>query len=264
MGAIDIHTHAFPDEIAERAIAALEAEADWKAVSRGTVGELVQSMDAADVDVSAICTIATKPDQPKGILKWCRNVRSDRIEPLPSVHPDTPEAPRWLETFAEEGFIGIKLHPMYQAFAFDEPRMDDIYRAASQCGLIVQSHCGLDVAFGDTDDRAAPERFRRVIDRHPDLKLICTHMGGWRSWDQAEQWLIGANVYLETSFSLDRLEPQRAVEMMRRHGIQRVLFGTDWPWADQARDIQRLRSLPLTAPETRALLFGNAARLIGY
>jgi predicted TIM-barrel fold metal-dependent hydrolase len=89
-------------------------------------------------------------------------------------------------------------------------------------------------------------------------------MGGWRSWDQAEQCLIGANVYLETSFSLDRLAPQRAVDMMHRHGIQRVLFGTDWPWADQKKEVQRLASLPLTDPQTRAILLGNAARLLRY
>ena len=36
MGFIDFHTHAFPDDVARRAIPALEAEANWKAVAGGT------------------------------------------------------------------------------------------------------------------------------------------------------------------------------------------------------------------------------------
>ena len=264
MAAIDFHTHAFPDEIAQRAIVSLEAGSAWKAVSAGTVGALLQSMDSSGVEISILCTIATKPDQPAGILKWCRKIRTRRIIPLPSVHPKTPDTAGWIKRIAEEGFPGIKLHPMYQEFHADDACMDDIYGAAAEAGLFIECHCGKDIAYPPEDDRADPIRFRRVIEKFPSLKLICMHMGGWRMWDEVERDLLGSAVYLETSFSLDELAPKRAADMIHRHGSDRVLFGTDWPWANQAKDIGLLRALPLEQKQIDAILFGNARKLLGF
>ena len=263
MGAIDIHTHAFPNDLATRAISSLEAAANWQAVGKGTIDSLMRSMDKADVDISVVCTIATKPGQAKGILKWCRNVRGDRIEMFPSVHPAEFKAARWVQRFAEEGFAGIKLHPMYQDFAFDEPRMDEIYAAAGENHLTVAMHCGHDIAFPDTDDRAAPQRIRRVVDLHPNVTFLCTHMGGWRDWDASDSHLVGSAVYMETSFSLEELGPQRAGDMIRRHGADRVLFGSDWPWRKQGEQLQQIQSLGLGNGEKQAILYRNPAKLLG-
>ncbi|KPK85361.1 MAG: hypothetical protein AMJ81_03720 [Phycisphaerae bacterium SM23_33] len=263
MPVIDAHTHAFPDELAARAMPALEAEADWKAFLDGRLSSLLQSMDAAGVDVSVVCTIATKPDQADGILRWCDDIRSDRIAPFPSIHPDTPDPAGWLRRAAEAGFAGIKLHPMYQAFAIDEPRMTPIYAACAQLGLAVQMHCGRDVAFPPDDDRAEPARTRRVLDATPDLEFIATHMGGWRMWEESDRLLVGNACYMETSFSLDELSADRFVQMARAHGVDRVLFGTDSPWAGQAEDLQKIRALPFTPEELDKILYRNAARLLG-
>lgn len=264
MAGIDIHTHAFPDNLASRAIKTLEALAPWQAVGNGTVGGLLKSMDAADIDVSVICSIATKPDQVEPILKWCEKVRSDRLEPLPSVHPAAQDPAKAIRRIAKAKFAGIKLHPLAQGFAFDDPKMDPIYEALSAEGLILVTHCGRDVGFPPDDDRAGPARIRKVADRFPDLTLICTHMGGWETWDAAEEHIIGADVCIETSFSLQFLDADRAARMIRRHGVGRVLFGTDWPWSSQAGDVRRLRSLPLTEAEVHKILWANAARLLGY
>ena len=264
MSIIDAHTHAFPNDIAARAMAKLQGEGDIPAYGDGTVRGLLKSMDAADIDVSVVCAIATKPAQAEGILKWCQKIHSDRIEPLASVHPDDPEAARWIERIAEAGLAGIKLHPMYQEFAADDPRADAIYAAASENSLIVACHCGLDLCYPPDDDRASPVRFAEVIRKHPDLRLLCTHMGGWRSWDFVENYLLGKNVWLETSFSLDELGPQRAVGMMRRHGAGKIMFGSDWPWKDQADTAKILRALPLTEKEFGGILFSNASAMLGY
>ncbi|MFB3891899.1 MAG: amidohydrolase family protein [Phycisphaerae bacterium] len=264
MSAIDFHVHAFPDKLAGKAISRLEASAPWKAVGGGTIKELVKSMDKADIDVSVVCAIATKPGQSKGILEWCRKVRCDRIAPLPSVHPGDPDAADMLKAIAKEGLAGIKLHPMYQDFAADDPKMDAIYAAARDNGLFVVLHCGLDISFPMQDDRAAAVRVRNIIDRHAakDLKLICTHMGGWRAWDEADKRLVGTPVLFETSFSLKELGPERAAGMIRRHGVERVLLGSDWPWNSQADAIAQVQALPLTEQDKGKVLWSNAARLL--
>ncbi len=263
MGIIDIHTHAFPDELAGRAIGSLEASAQWQAIAGGTISELIASMDACGIDRSVICTIATKPGQVKGILTWCKQIRSQRITPLPSVHPKDQDATDWISKFAGEGFVGIKLHPMFQDFEIDDRAMDEIYSAARDNGLFITFHCGRDIAFEPDDDRASPARLRKTLDRFPGLKVIATHMGGWRMWDEVIEHLLGRDIYLETSFSLAELGPQRVASMIQQHGPGRVLFGTDWPWQSQQKDVEAIQELPIDESEMNSILFANAAKLLG-
>lgn len=259
-----MHTHAFPDDLAKRAIKKLEESAPWKAQGSGTVKGLVASMDKADIDVSVICTIATKPDQAQGIMDWCMSVRSDRIEPFPSVHHKTPDAAGWLARFHDEGFAGIKIHPMYQDFNLDDPCMDPVYQAAIDLGMIVVTHCGFDISFGPDDNRAAPRRVRNVIDRFPDLKLVATHLGGWRAWEQSRLLLVGTPVYLETSFSLPDCGVQSTIDMIRAHGVDRVVFGTDWPWRSQQQALAEIKSLGLNQAEIKQITWTTAAKLLQY
>lgn len=263
MKSIDIHTHAFPDKLAERAIEALESDCPWKAIADGTIGSLLASMDAAEVQASAICSIATKAEQAEPILKWSEKIRSDRIIPLPSVHPTTPDAPGWIERFAEAGMKGVKLHPMYQDFNIDDPSMMDVYRRVRECGLFIVTHAGQDIAFPPEDDRAAPQRLRRVIDQVPGLKLICAHLGGWQQWDRVEEYLVGSEVYLETSFSLQFIDGDQARRIIEHHGVDRVMTGSDWPWAGQKENVGFVEALELEEADTRKILYENAAALLG-
>ena len=86
MSIIDIHTHAFPNSISKKAMSYLQGLAkDCTPAGKGTVGDLLRSMDNTGVDISVICGIATKPGQWKGILSWLLEVESkhpERIIPL--------------------------------------------------------------------------------------------------------------------------------------------------------------------------------------
>ena len=263
MTVIDFHTHAFPDSLAARAIAHLESEADhvWKAKLDGRVSSLVASMDAAGIARSVVCPIATKPDHFEGILKWCLAIRSERIVPLASVHPGAADVAGQIGQIAEAGLAGIKLHPMYQDFEADDPRLDSLYAGASRHGLLVVVHCGFDIAYADST-QAHPHRIAAVRRRHPELKLVATHLGGFKAWDEVRRHLVGTGVWMETSFTLGWLADAEALDIIRLHGTQHILFGTDSPWADQAGEIARLRSLPLTEDEKADILGRNAARLL--
>ena len=146
MAVIDIHTHAFPAKIAAKTIAALEGGAGISARGDGTIDDLLASMDSAGVDRSVVCNIATKCEQFDNILAWCEQIRSDRIEPFASVHPDTPNPAAAVERVAAAHLRGLKMHPMYQEFQLDDPRVEPIFAAARDCGLIVMLHAGFDIA----------------------------------------------------------------------------------------------------------------------
>ena len=58
---------------------------------------------------------------------------------------------------------------------------------------------------------------------------------------------MGSSVTLETSWppTLAELEPERVVALIRRHGADRVVYGSDWPMADPAAEIAAIRNLGL-------------------
>jgi predicted TIM-barrel fold metal-dependent hydrolase len=203
----------------------------------------------------------TRPDQIAGILDWCLQIRSGRIVPLGSVHPEADDVAGQIAQVARAGLIGIKMHPMYQGFAVDDDRAGLVFRAAAEQGLLVVLHCGQDIAYPGSD-QADPIRIARVVDKYPDLRLVATHLGGWKSWDSVRKNLLGKPVYMETSFAVGWMDDAQAVEIIRAQGVENVFFGTDSPWADQKAEIDRVRNLPLTDAEKDMILGKNAVRIL--
>ena len=267
MTCIDFHTHAFPDELAPRAVAQLTQSArnaDIKHYSDGSVRGLLASMDTAGIAQALVCSIATKPAQFDNILAFSRKMREEhgeRLIPLLSVHPRDEQAPERLQLAHDEGFVGIKLHPYYQDFSLDDPALFPLYEQMSALGLILVVHSGFDVAFPRVR-RGDPEQTLAVTRRFPELKLVATHVGGWDDWDEAERVLIGRPVYLELSFGTTMLEPERFRKMLLAHPAEYLLFGSDSPWTDQKRDLAAFQALNLPEALLERILFGNACRLL--
>lgn len=262
MRAIDFHVHAFPEEISERAISRIEGLSGIKAVLDGTLGSLLASMDDAGIERSVILSIATKPTQFSSILGWSRKIASERIIPFLSVSPADPQARENVRIAAEEGFRGLKFHPYYQDFDLDDAAMDPVFAAMEERGLIFVSHTGFDHAFPFVR-KAEPARVLRVLERFPRLVFIATHLGAWQDWELAETQLPGANLWIDTSFSLEFMPREDARRLILRFPAERVLFGTDSPWADQRKSLALLRSLSLGTAREEAILSGNARALLG-
>ncbi|MBI5385361.1 MAG: amidohydrolase family protein [Verrucomicrobia bacterium] len=260
---IDIHTHAFPDHLAQRAMAQLQAETDEvKAVLNGTVADLLHSMDRAGIDASVVASIATRPEQFEPILRWSAAICSDRILPFPSVHPSAPNAAEQVRRIAAEGFRGFKLHPYYQNFTVDEERLTPIYTAAAECGLVLLLHGGFDIAF-PLDRLADPVRILQVTERFPRLKLVAAHFGAWKDWDEVERHLVGRSIYMDISCSFDFMERAQAEAILKRHPSDRLLFGSDSPWVDQQKTIAGLQSFALGKEFEAKVLGANAQTLLG-
>ena len=52
--------------------------------------------------------------------------------------------------------------------------------------------------------------------------------------------------------------------IIRKHGVNRVLFGTDSPWDDLAKAVEQVRSCGLTEAEQTAVFWDNAAIFWGF
>ena len=263
MQPIDAHVHAFPDEIAPRAISRIEGLAGVTSALDGTASSLLRSMDAAGIERSIVLSIATRPSQFDSILAWSRSVQDQRILCLPSVHPADPRAAERVRIAAEEGFRGLKLHPYYQDFDLDDPAMDPVYGAMEEQGLVCVSHTGFDHAFPFVR-RADPPRILRVLAKFPRLSFLATHLGAWKDWDLAARLLPGANLWIDTAYSLQYLPRDEARRLVLSFPADRLLFGSDSPWAPQDASLAMVRALELDPARERALLAENARSLFRF
>lgn len=275
---IDFHTHTFPDKIAALAIPKMETQGGIRAFSTGTESALRASMRFAGITHSVVLPVATNPLKVRSINDI--SIEKNGKEGLyffGCMHPDTEDAPTELERLQAAGIKGIKLHPLYQQTDIDDPRYLSILAKAAKLDMIVVLHAGDDIGYPD-QVRCSPQMLRRVIDQVGNIKLVAAHMGGWQNWKDVAKFLSDTDIYIDTSFSLGRVTPlhpdshsdkrlqlmneSEFVELVRSFGSQRVLFGSDSPWADQHTYLQAVQALPLSKNEMDDILFNNAKKLL--
>jgi predicted TIM-barrel fold metal-dependent hydrolase len=263
---IDVHVHAFPDALATRGTMQLADHAGITPAYDGTVAGLVAAMDRSGVDVSIIQPVATKPGQVVTINDWAATLRApgspwaDRIVAFGAMHPDFPDPGAEIARMRGLGLPGIKMHPDYQQFVPTEHRMQAVYAAAVDNEMWMLLHAGRDI--GPQSEFGTPQAYATVLDTWPDLKVILAHLGGWRLWEAVAEHVIGRDVYLDTAYTPGHLPDAEFVALVREHGTDRVLFGSDGPWADAGAEIDKLRATGLSAGELEAILGDNAACLI--
>ena len=278
---IDFHTHSFPDAIAARAVDSLAANAHMLPYSDGTTEGLRRSMAAAGIDLSVLMPVVTKPHQEATINRTAMAINEHTTETgllsFGGIHPENENYREILKNLAAHGVPGIKLHALFQQAPMDDVRYLRIIGCASELGLAVLVHAGYDPGFPG-EDLASPARLHRMIREVRPERLILAHMGGWCDWEAAEE-LFGENVWIDTSSSITPLRDEhgadvsgkpytplaaeRFVQMVRAISPDRVLFGSDSPWADQAESLKRTRESGLTELELDAVLGGSAAKFLG-
>ncbi|MBR6053143.1 MAG: amidohydrolase family protein [Clostridia bacterium] len=267
MSLIDFHTHIFPDKIAPAAVASLaQAGGTRPEGGTGTLDDLEGVALREGISLCVNLPVATRPDQAASINRFAREVnrREGRVISFGAIHPDAAEPERELAELAEAGFRGIKLHPDYQGHYADDPAVIRVVKEAKRLGLHTVFHGGVDIAFPN-DVHAAPERISRLLSALGEGvgKVIVAHIGGYRLWDDVERVLVGQDVLFDLSYGIDHLPPEQLLRIVTRHGADRILFGSDYPWRDPA-DIDRVLSkLPLSDGQFSLIRSGNAERLLG-
>ena len=113
-----------------------------------------------------------------------------------------------------------------------------------------------------TREFSAPGRLKNVLDKFPNLTVIGAHFGGYNAWEDSRKYLLDKDIYFDTSSSLFRLDAEEAAQMIRDHGYQKMLFGTDYPMWDHEEELARFFALPLLEQERKAILGENARALL--
>ena len=265
---IDFHTHIFPPAIAPRTVEALRAGAkriagvDMQAHTDATDDGLRASMKRHGVDLSLVMPIATKPSQTENINRYAKEVSQGGLLSFGSLHPLNDDPEGILENLRDQGFRGIKLHPEFQNFFIDSPESLRILRAAERLGLLVLLHTGKDAGIAPPV-HCEPARLRSVLDHVSGHNIIAAHLGGFGMWEEVEKHLIGTPIYMDTAVVMDFLDAEWARRIMVAHGTDRILLGSDSPWAGQGRAVSYIREMGFAPDVEQAILGGNARRLIG-
>lgn len=263
---IDFHTHIFPDTIAPKTIPALERASGIRAATDGTLNGLLHSMEQTEVDMSVIQPVVTKPAQFDHINTFAAKVNQTYAGKLISfggIHPDCEDYKEKLNTIKALGLPGIKIHPDYQGVMIDDVRYMNIIEYASELGLIILTHAGIDIGLPDPV-HCPPDKMRKVLDQIKPEKMVLAHCGGWKQWEEVYDCLAGENVYLDTAFTFDYIEQEMFLKLLSRHDKQKILFATDSPWSDAKRDMQALKNLPLEPSVVEDILSNNAKRLLSW
>ena len=260
---VDFHTHAFPDAIAPRAIASLieGSGGSYPPCSDGTLSGLIDCMDRFGVDVSVLAPVITKARQLKSLNEWASAAQSERIVAFGGVYPHTEDYKADIDFVASLGVKGLKLHAEYQQFDVDSPEMLRLYDYAFSKGLILLHHAGFDPAY-PPPYHTSPEKFRHIAREMKGGVLVVGHLGGQKQWEDVERYLVGENVYLDTSMGFSYYGADAFMRIVRAHGTERILFGSDSPWSRADEEIAAIRALSLSEEEKTAILGGNAMRLL--
>lgn len=259
---VDFHVHCFPDELAPKAVPVLAKNSGLRPCTEGTIESIRASMSEAGIDHSVVLSIATKPQQASKISQWAASVQNDSITAFGSIHPDSTDWRSELSAIKEAGLHGIKFHPDYQEFFVDDEKLFPIYKEALEMGLVIIFHAGLDIGL-PPPIHCTPERLKKVVRAFPGGRFVAAHLGGFKCWDDVEKYLVGEDLYLDTSFSLKWMERSRFLKIIRAHGCDKVLFASDSPWSGQKEEIEMFRALGLPSEEEKAILGGNAIKLLG-
>lgn len=259
---IDFHTHIFPDNLAARAVGGLEKSGSVKSVLSGRRDDLLASMKRAGVDYSLNLPIASRPKQVESINSFAISINGkDGLFSLGGIHPLYENYREELKRIQDAGLIGVKLHPDFQDLFIDDEPMVELMETCRDMGLLVLVHGGMDVSFPHCH-HCTPKRVAGILPRLEGLTLVLAHLGGYRYLDDVEALLVGKDVYLDTSFTLGQFGQEQITRILENHDPDKLLFGTDSPWDDQASAIGAIKALPIDSSLKDKILYQNAARLL--
>ena len=260
---IDVHCHVYPDKLAPKAVdATLKFYQIERALCKGTFDDLMEENARAQITYHVIHSAATKPEQVRKIddfIAGCVARAPEHLIGFGTLHQDSQDMAGDVAYAVEKGFRGVKIHPDMQGVSMLDDRSMRMFDAC-RGKLIVLFHAG-----DDRYEYSNPEELIPVLQAFPDVTFIGGHLASYRIWDSAVRRLAGQfeNLYVDCSSTFFLTGLEKARDMIRAFGADRVLFGTDYPIWNPRLELEKVLQLELTEQERSQILWDNAARLLG-
>ena len=261
MKVIDAHAHIFPSKIADKAVASIgQFYDDHPMCHSGSAEELIASGNKAGVVKYLVFSTATTPQQVVSINNFLIETGNTYEEflTLGTLHNEFSEFEAEIDRLQKAGIKGIKLHPDFQKFNFDDPGMLPVYKELSDREMFVLTHSG-DYRYRYSH----PARIRNIADKFPKLNIIAAHFGGWSQWKEARECLNLPNVYIDTSSSIPFSGNEVAKLAFETFDNTHIFFGTDFPMWDHQKELETILELGLSDTQLENVLYNNFAQFYG-
>ena len=259
MKLIDIHTHIYPEAIAQKAAASIRDFYELATEEKdGTADTLLALGTKAGVDRFVILPVAMRPDRTRHINDFIleQTAAQPRFIGFGTVHAGMENITGEVEYILAQGLRGIKMHPDFQTFGIDDPRLFPMYETVS--GKIpVMLHMG-DKRY----DYSHPQRLKRLLELFPRLQVIAAHFGGYSMYETAFELLNKTDCVFDVSSSLMFMDDGVAEKYIRAFGAERMAFGTDYPLWDPIVETKRFQQLKLTDEEFDQISHKTAERIL--
>lgn len=261
---IDVHTHVWPDKIALRAADNIVNYYSLPRQGDGSVDGILRAAEGFNNIRFVISSATLKPDVAHAQVgnDFLINIANgdSRFIPLASFHPfmGFDEAVGELERCEALGAKGIKIHSDFQRFFVDDANAMEIYKEAARLKLPILFHAG-----DRNTDFSTPKRIRNIVEKLPELTIIAAHMCGYSVWDEAKEYLIGTPVYTDTSEARLGMDARGLYELIEKHGVEKVMFGSDYPLWNTDFAYRELEECALSEAEKDLIYSENAKKVFG-
>jgi predicted TIM-barrel fold metal-dependent hydrolase len=266
---IDTHTHIFPDKIAAKAAQRFQA-AVGNAISLAgdfTLKDLKAYMKRCQIEAVVTFCVAERPDVVVPANNFLIGIMDNQtIFSFGTILPNMEDCVGEVKRIKEKGIKGIKFHSLFQPIRARDENLFPIYDAMAKAGVIAYFHVGKDPVHPSHPAGTGPQDVAHVKEHFPGLKMVAAHFGGLLMLDEARKWIIGRDIYIDTCWgpNIQSLETDVVVDLIRQHGVEKVLFATDYPaTSDPIHQIRWFKNLPLQEKEKQLIFRENARRLLG-
>ena len=257
---IDFHTHVYPDAIAVKA--ADNVRQFYNGLGNpaidGSVKTLLERGTLAGVSEFVVLPVAVQASRTRHINDFIL----EQVEKQPrffgygTIHADMEDVTGEVQYIMDKGLRGIKMHPDYQLFPIDDPRLFPVYEMAGE-KLPFIFHMG-----DQRYDYSHPARLRHVLDLFPKLQVIAAHFGGYTVQEVAKEALEGKECFFDVSSSLMFMEEGLAEKYINHYGAERFVYGSDFPMWDPVVEMERFLRLKLTDDQKEQIAHITAERIL--
>jgi len=279
----DSHTHLFSPAVIT-SVFKREGLADalslniQKAVGRTDKAALKRELRSAGVQGCLLLPTASVNAVRRTNDLFLETVRGeDALFTAGTLHPSYPDLDNEIDRLSLNNVRALKFSSFSQGMdlkaeetflLFDKIRSHNL-SGKPKFFVILDTFYQADRYFGSTERHlTTPERLGYLVKSFPEIDFVAAHMGGLAApFPEIEKHLQPQdNLYLDTSNAAHVLSANEFLRLLKHHGPERIIFGTDWPWFGHKEEIALIRQLLTEAgfsAGAQALVFaGNIYRLL--
>ncbi|CCH47480.1 Amidohydrolase 2 [Pseudodesulfovibrio piezophilus C1TLV30] len=258
---IDVHTHVFHHKIAQKVLTQLEDHYSIRPIGTGIVEDLLAHLDAAELDRGVVLTAATTPSQVIPANNWAISMKHahEKLIPFGTMHPHSSQIEAELDRLEKNGIVGLKFHPDFQGFRMDDSSFYELMEIIDD-RFICLFHVG-DTLPPELNP-SCPQKMAKLRMTFPKPTIVAAHMGGYCHWEESLKFLAPLDIYVDSSSTTAFVDDVMLKRLFNSFGIDRILFGSDYPLFDANNEINQLQQrLKLSEPNLEKIL-GNAGKLL--